>query len=58
VTPKDYGSGRLIYLMHVERAFTYAEYFRYASLRPRVDNIYRPKTTVRDFGTTQSSHHI
>jgi len=53
VTPKDYGSGRLIYLMRVERAFTFAEYFKDATLRPRVDNIYHPKPNG---GYTQESN--
>jgi hypothetical protein len=43
VTPKDHGSGRLIYLMRVERAFTFAEYSKDRNLRRRVDNIYRPR---------------
>jgi hypothetical protein len=50
VTSKEHGSGRLIYLMRLERAFTFAEYFTDAALRPRLDNIYRPKP---DGGYTQ-----
>src|SRR6266705_4695275 len=50
MTPKERSSGRLIYLMSVERAFTFAEYFRDADVRRRVDNIYRPRA---DGGYTQ-----
>ncbi len=45
MTPKKHGSGRLIYLMRVERAFTFAEYHRDSKLRGRPDNIYRPKAS-------------
>jgi hypothetical protein len=43
MTAKEYGSGRLIYVMRVERAFTFAEYHSDSKLRARLDNIYRPK---------------
>lgn len=42
-TSKEHGSGRLIYLMQVERAFTFAEYHGDETLHGRIDNIYRPK---------------
>lgn len=42
-TPREHDSGRLIYLMRVERAFTFAEYYGDETLRSRIDNIYRPK---------------
>lgn len=41
-TPKKRGSGRLVYLMRVERAFSFAEYYRDREMRRRPDNIYRP----------------
>ena len=44
-TSKEHGSGRLIYLMRVERAFTFAEYHETEALHTRIDNIYRPKAT-------------
>lgn len=44
VTPKGHGSGRLIYLMRVERAFTFGEYRSDSKLRRRLDNIYKPKS--------------
>ena len=43
VTPKEKSPGRLIYLMRVERAFTFAEYHSDMTFRGRPDNIYRPK---------------
>ena len=45
VTSKEHGSGRLIYLMSVERAFTFAEYEGDKKLRGRIDNIYRPSAS-------------
>lgn len=43
VTPKEHRSGCLVYLMRVERAFTFAEYYGDAAFRMRCDNIYRPR---------------
>jgi len=36
-------SGRLVYLMRVERAFTFVEYHNDDDLRRRLDNIYKPR---------------
>lgn len=43
MTPREHGSGGLIYVMRVERAFTFAEYYKDAKFRIRLDNIYRPR---------------
>ena len=50
--PKKYGSVRMIYLMQVERAFTFREYSDQQQLRilRRNDNIYQP---LSDGGYTQ-----
>ncbi|MGB2677575.1 MAG: hypothetical protein WAN12_10890 [Candidatus Acidiferrum sp.] len=54
-TPKEHDSGQLIYLMRVERAFTFAEYYRDETLRSRIDNIYRPKA---DSGYAQQRNNF
>src|SRR2546423_4024479 len=43
-TRKEHGSGRLIYLMRVERAFTFREYYERRGFRNRNDNIYQPQS--------------
>jgi hypothetical protein len=54
-TAKEHDSGRLIYLMRLERAFTFAEYYGDEKLRTRIDNIYRPKS---DGGYVQRSNQF
>lgn len=55
-TPKEHDSGRLIYLMRVERAFTFAEYYGDETLRSRIDNIYRPKVAGGYFQQRNDFH--
>lgn len=46
-TPKKNGSGKLVYLMQVDRALGFADYYHDARLRSRKDCIYRPLASGR-----------